>query len=257
MNVGAAARALEALAPLALAEPWDNVGLLVGDPEAEARGLLFAIDLSAAVVAEAVERGAGLVVAYHPPVFPSAKAFAAPSPAYLAARAGLSVWTPHTALDAAAGGTNDALAEVLGLSGARPLRPHAAEPGVGQGRVGALSAPLALDALAERVKAALGLGAVLVAAPPAGRPVGRVAVAAGAGGDLVDAALRAGAEALVTGELSHHKAREAAAAGLAVVATLHSNSERPGLAALARRAGERIGLACAVSARDLDPFAPR
>jgi dinuclear metal center YbgI/SA1388 family protein len=124
MKVSDLVAAMEALAPPALAASWDNVGLLVGDPAAPLSRVLLAIDCTREVIAEAVAGGTGAaLVAYHPVVFQPQKRFVAGSPAFEAARAGLSVYCPHTALDVAAGGTNDALADVLGMRNRSALRP--------------------------------------------------------------------------------------------------------------------------------------
>jgi putative NIF3 family GTP cyclohydrolase 1 type 2 len=86
--------------------------------------------------------------------------------------------------------------------------------------------------------------------------VTRVAVCAGSGGDLVKDAVRAGAQLLVTGELRHHDALAANAAGLDVICTRHSTSERVALAALERRLTEALPGATVVRSReDRDPFA--
>lgn len=113
---------LDRLAPTSLAEPWDNVGLLVGDPDAEITHVLLTIDLTPAVLEEAVAERCGLIVAYHPPLFDPVKRLLAGDLAFDAARRGVAIYSPHTALDAAAGGTNDTLAAALGLTDLRPLR---------------------------------------------------------------------------------------------------------------------------------------
>ncbi|MEM1027819.1 MAG: Nif3-like dinuclear metal center hexameric protein, partial [Planctomycetota bacterium] len=103
---------LREVAPEALAEPWDKVGLHLGDPEqAVSRGLLC-IDLTEAVVAEAVKKKCELVVAYHPPIFEPIKRLTDDGPwtqrrILAAARANLAVYSPHTALDAAKHGVCD------------------------------------------------------------------------------------------------------------------------------------------------------
>jgi putative NIF3 family GTP cyclohydrolase 1 type 2 len=125
MKLAAVLSALEALCPLSLAEEWDNVGLLTGDPEAELERALACIDLTHEVLDEAQQLGAGLVLAYHPPLFRAVKRLAHDDVTVRAARLGVAVWSPHTALDlAAAGGTCDALAESLELQLSSPLRPH-------------------------------------------------------------------------------------------------------------------------------------
>ncbi|NBB96013.1 MAG: Nif3-like dinuclear metal center hexameric protein [Planctomycetes bacterium] len=123
MNVNDICRILEDIAPSSLAADWDNVGLLVGDGNAKVRRLLLCIDLTAEVLDEALAAKAQMVMAYHPVIFKAVKrvtAEAAPV-VYRAARRGVAVYSMHTALDVAAGGTNDVLAEALGLSDCRPV----------------------------------------------------------------------------------------------------------------------------------------
>jgi putative NIF3 family GTP cyclohydrolase 1 type 2 len=86
--------------------------------------------------------------------------------------------------------------------------------------------------------------------------VSRAAVCAGSGGDLLGDAVAAGAGLFLTGELRHHEALRALDAGLAVVCTRHSTSERAALVALERRLSERLpGVTVTRSAEDRDPFA--
>jgi dinuclear metal center YbgI/SA1388 family protein len=113
---------LEALAPLRHAESWDNVGLLAGDPAAAVVRVLLTIDYTAAVAAEARRLGAQLVVAYHPPLFQAVKRLDAKSLVFQAIRDGVALYSPHTALDVAEGGTNDLLADALGLATRGPLQ---------------------------------------------------------------------------------------------------------------------------------------
>jgi len=125
MKVQRIVEALESLAPPQLAADWDNVGLLVGDSGASAGKILLCIDLSEAVLAEAVRARAQMVMAYHPVIFkPISQVTAAAAPVlYEAIRRGIAVYSTHTALDAAPGGTNDVLAEAMGLSSFVPLEP--------------------------------------------------------------------------------------------------------------------------------------
>ncbi|MBI2394803.1 MAG: Nif3-like dinuclear metal center hexameric protein [Deltaproteobacteria bacterium] len=116
---------LEQIAPTQYAEPWDNVGLLVGDSAQGVDAVLVAIDATNAVIDEAARERCGLVVAYHPPIFKGLQRFVAGHPAFEAARRGIAVWSPHTALDVAVGGTNDVLADAIGMTERRPLRASA------------------------------------------------------------------------------------------------------------------------------------
>ena len=124
--------AMQSIAPAELAESWDNVGLLVGDPTAKLGRLLLCIDLTPAVLAEARAVGAQAVVAYHPPIFKGIRRVVnddrASGVIYDAVHFGISVYTPHTALDVVSGGTNDVLADALYLTQRRPLSPAMPTP---------------------------------------------------------------------------------------------------------------------------------
>jgi dinuclear metal center YbgI/SA1388 family protein len=245
--------ASEALVPLHVAESWDNVGLLMGDPASDVTRVMLTIDLTEAVLAEALEQRCDAVMAYHPPIFAGLKRITAGSVVYQAIRAGLCVYSQHTALDIAVGGTNDVLADALGLLERGPLRPLKEDATRGQGRVGTVS-PTTLGALAARLKKELALHTVLMAGPQ-DHPVTRVALCAGAGGELLEDALKAHAHVFVTGEMRHHDALKALTRGCAVLMTLHSNSERRTLPILAARlSGVCPGVTLMVSSRDQDPF---
>lgn len=246
-------RALETIAPARLAEPWDNVGLLVGDRAAPVERVLLAIDLTRPVLAEALALGCTAVVAYHPVIFSGLKRVLAGSITHELIRHGVAVYSPHTALDVAVGGTNDVLADAVGMTARAPLRVTVAAEGLGLGRVGAVE-PVERGALLARVRAALSVDHLLVAGPADG-VVTRVAVGAGACGDLLDAVIASGAEVYVTGEMRHHDALRAAAAGVTVACALHSNSERRTLGVLAERLRAALpGVAVHGSTSDRDPF---
>ncbi len=245
---------LDAIAPLRYAEPWDNAGLLTGDPGASVTRVLLTVDLTHAVADEAIRSGCELCVAYHPVLFEPIKRVRHDSVLHRVLRAGLAVYSPHTALDVAPGGTNDLLADALGLGERAPLSLTVPAEGRGAGRVGTLAAPVPRAALIARAKRALALAAVLVAGPTEG-DASRVAVCAGAGRGLLDHVLRQKADLYLTGELPHHDALRAAAAGVTVVCALHSNSERRALGPLREKieAGAP-GVEVRVSAVDRDPF---
>lgn len=124
MRVADLVRALEQRAPLHVAEPWDNVGLLWGSRDKEISRVLLAIDFTPEVLAEALKEQCDAAVVYHPPIFEGLKRIPAGSVVYEAIRHNLPVYCVHTALDAAMGGTNDVLAEALGLRDLVPLRTH-------------------------------------------------------------------------------------------------------------------------------------
>lgn len=253
--------ALERIAPPELAEPWDNVGLLVAPRRApEVRRILLAIDLTLPVVAESVQRRCELVVAYHPPLFDPLRSLAPGAPrvdVLLAAlEARLAIWSPHTALDAVDGGVNDWLAEALGPGQREPLQVRATDvAGTGLGRRVVLARSAPLGAVAARVQRWLRVRHLQVGA--AGRhPVRTAAVCAGAGGSVV-----AGADAdlVLTGELRHHDVLDFVARGVHVILAGHSHTERGYLLRLRRRLSAELGAGTAVwiSRADRDPLRVR
>ncbi len=113
---------METIAPLAYAEAWDNVGLLVGDRNASVSHVWLTIDATVAEMHRAHQTGCDAMMAYHPVIFKGVRRLGPSDPSFVAARLGLHVYSPHTALDVAQGGTNDCLAEAAGLTRVRPLR---------------------------------------------------------------------------------------------------------------------------------------
>jgi len=106
---------LAALAPPAYAEAWDNVGLLTGDLAQNVTRALVTVDLTQDVLDEARSKKCELVVAYHPPIFSPLKRVTSESLIFKAISDRIAIYSPHTALDVALGGTNDVLADAVGM----------------------------------------------------------------------------------------------------------------------------------------------
>jgi len=249
---------LHEIAPLELAAEWDNVGLLLqphDKPKAVAR-VLLAIDLTEAVIDEAAAFKADLVVAYHPPIFrPLGRLSmqdATQRRILRALQAGLPVYSPHTALDAAPGGLADWLIEGA-LGDAVPTEVHTCGEG-DFGRVAMLDKGIAWTGLLARLKDMFGVKFLQVAKPAATpRTVRSIAVAAGAGSGVLRGAR---ADVYVTGEMSHHDVLAATASGAAVVLAGHSNTERGFLKLLRKHLTGEFGKALdvRVSKSDRDPL---
>jgi dinuclear metal center YbgI/SA1388 family protein len=125
-TVAAVVEFLEQLAPPVLAADWDNVGLLLGDPAAEVQRIMTCLTVTPESVVEALESGAQLIVAHHPILFHPVQRLTSATPEGRMLlgliRAGVAVYSPHTAFDNANGGINDILAARLELRGSGPLR---------------------------------------------------------------------------------------------------------------------------------------
>ncbi|WP_406113860.1 Nif3-like dinuclear metal center hexameric protein [Kitasatospora purpeofusca] len=235
--------ALEELYPPQWAESWDAVGLVCGDPQAEVRRVLFAVDPVQAVVDEAIAWGADLVVTHHPLYLRGTTTVAATTfkgrVVHTLIRAGVALHVAHTNADHADPGVSDALAEAVGLTVTGPLVPDPTDPlgRRGTGRVGLLEPPLPLAAFAARVAA--GLPATAAGVRVSGDPnqlISRVAVCGGSGDSLFAEVRAAGVDAYLTADLRHHPASEAAeAAPVALVDAAHWATEWPWLP-LAERA---------------------
>lgn len=225
-SVGDILGLLEAIAPSGLAADWDNVGLLVGSPDQEVRGILVALDPTVAVLEEAIGRGCNLVLTHHPVIFKRLKAInpAQPIGRLLKKALGhnLAVIGCHTNLDLAAGGVNDTLAKSLGLTEVTGLQDD--NGAAGFGRIGNVP-PLGPGQFIRHLAEVLGRPVFSVAgALPS--TISRVAVCGGSGSDVAEAALACGAQVFITGEVKHSVARWAEAAGFCVVDAGHFSTEK-------------------------------
>ncbi len=375
MRVRQIIEVLGKIAPLDYAAGWDNVGLLIGSPGWEASTLLLTIDLTDAVLTEAIDGGAEMIVSYHPPIFEGLRKLVDDSPsqriALNAARGGVAVYSPHTALDAAPDGVNDWLANGLGRGDVRALEalqtlaetqqcklvtfcpaeavdrlrqalaavgagwigdyslcsfeipgtgtflggetthpqvgrkgslqrvdeirlemvcpeaslalalatirtthPYEEPPieiyrlmphpqwAIGQGRRIELDEKADLPTLIGRIKKHLGVETLRVAPGRGGwggrgapRRYGSIGVCPGAGGSLIEAAISAGCELFVTGELRHHDIVAAQAQGCTVLLAGHTNTERGYLKVLRTRLAEALPEATVLISRtDGDPL---
>jgi dinuclear metal center YbgI/SA1388 family protein len=234
--VGEVVRVLEQLAPLGLAEEWDNVGLLVGDADWPADRVMTCLTVTPATVAEAIAGRAHLMVSHHPLPFRPIKSITSATTAgrllLQLIRNSIAVYSPHTAFDSASAGINQHLAIGLGLQEIRPLVPASGDAEVGGGRYGQVGEPLTHVELAKRTREFLNSDAVRIVGS-GDHSVSRVAIACGSGGSLLDATIAAACDALVTGEMTFHGCLEAEARGVRVVLAGHFASERFALLSLA------------------------
>lgn len=225
-------RFLDKKAPFSLQEEWDNSGLLAGDPAAPAERVLLALDITDAVIREAAEWGASLIVSHHPVIFrPIRRATLCPGDlngckVWNLARHNIAAICAHTNLDAVEGGVNSALARALGLKEVTLLEQSGVGPGespAGIGRVGTLDSAMEISDFVALVKSRLSPAALRYV--PGSRPVYRVAVGGGACGSMLDQAVRAGCDAFVTADLKYNMYLDAAELGLTLIDAGHFPTE--------------------------------
>ena len=201
--------ALERFAPLPLQESWDNAGLQVGLTETEVSGALLCLDVTEKIVEEAIQKGCNLIVSHHPLLFRGLKTISdltdVQRTVMKTIKNGICVISMHTNMDNAKGGVNFKIAEKLGLHDVRFFASKTVE-GVeaGSGVIGTLSGAMAADDFVVAVKKAFDVECAMCN-ELLRRPVQKVAICGGAGDFLLDEALKAGADAFITGEMHYHQ----------------------------------------------------
>ncbi|PQK10609.1 hypothetical protein BB8028_0002g09290 [Beauveria bassiana] len=274
------ADSMKALYPEEIADrAWDNVGLLVGNHEQESSQkrpiVLVTNDLTYQVAMDAIRQGASVIVSYHPFIFSGLKSITDKDPQQSTLislmQAGIAVYCPHTAVDAAPAGLNTWLADAVAgphattRSVAIPCK-TAPESHAGAG-YGALSTftdgkSVAVAEILKRLAEKFGgLRHVMVASPVGAdvrtTQVRSYGVCAGSGYDVLKSA---DVDLLVMGETSHHSALRAIQQGRTLVQVFHSNSERSYLQQVLRPAlQEKLRAAVpeaavVLSEYDKDPF---
>ncbi|MDI9484441.1 MAG: Nif3-like dinuclear metal center hexameric protein [Bacillota bacterium] len=217
---------MEKLAPLELALDWDNVGLQIGEPARPVSAALVTLTVTMETVEKAADEGADLIIAHHPVIFKPVRQIRTDTPegGLLAAllKHELSVYVAHTNLDQAEYGVNHWLAREAGLDDDQVLV-AANGSTAGLGRIGSIR-PVSLGEYAGRLEALWGVPIRVVGDKQ--RTVARVAVVGGSGGDFVQHAKAAGADVLVTGDVSYHDAVDALSLGLSVLDAGHFSTEQ-------------------------------
>lgn len=208
--------ALDALWPAERAASWDAVGTVCGDPAAEVRRVLFAVDPVQAIADEAVTLGADLLVTHHPLYLRGTTTVAATTfkgkVVHTLIKHDIALHVAHTNADTADPGVSDALAGALDLRIVRPLVPDESDPAGrrGLGRICELPHPMTLAELARYAAARLPATAQGIrAAGDPDRTIHTIAVSGGSGDSLFDDVRAAGVDAFLTADLRHHPASEA------------------------------------------------
>ena len=245
---------MQRIAPLELAESWDNPGLLV-DCGGTVQKVLVTLDITPEVVEEAARKHCEVIVAHHPVIFSPLKKIGPQDVPCQLVRAGISAICMHTNLDAAEGGVNEVLAGIFGMKNLETFAD-------GCGRVGEIELN-SVKGLAYQVQKELASRCNLPENGPAvqiklvdnGRMVKRLAVISGAGGSLFEEAIAVGADCLLTGEANHHHAIDAKRLGLSLIAAGHYATEFPVTAAVAEKLHAALPeLDVLVSEANKDPY---
>ncbi len=224
---------IERLAPRELAEKWDNVGLMGGDPDQNVNTVFICLDVTAENVAAAIDYKANMIISHHPLIFTPLKRVVEDDVTGSIIRTvitnGLSVYSAHTNLDHADGGMNDVLAEKLGLEGVRRFTDEECCDNFGNpidniGRIGVLEASVELGDFVHFIKDTLDCRSIRYVGEP-NETIRTVALCTGAGGDGIYSAYHAGADVYVTSDIRHHEAQLAYELGLNLIDAGHFETE--------------------------------
>lgn len=234
-------------APFSLAESWDNVGLLVGNPEQEVTAVLAGLDPTNRLVDEAIAQGANTIITHHPVIFKPLPAINTANPSGKLLEKALSnriaIIGCHTNFDSASEGVSDYLAFQLGLKNLSPLVSSSEDNGTetGLGRIGVYPSPLASIDFLARVLDVLNLPCVQTAGTLPEK-ISTVAVCGGSGSELAPIALKRGADVYLSAEIKHSTAIWAAENNFCIIDGTHYATEKPAVTLLVkklREAGDR------------------
>lgn len=269
---------LQRIYPRQLAGSWDNTGLLlesaytrVAPAQSPLSKILLCIDLTTSVCDEAINlEGCSHIITYHPIIFSGLKSLTLSNSQQRSllrlAAAGISVYSPHTAIDAIQGGVNEMLSDCFSSSSqiktSTCIEPCKVTPtgfeGAGVGRLITLAKPISLDSAVAGIKAGLNISHVQVARASrdekADENILTIALCAGSGGSVLKGST---ADLIFTGELSHHEQLAFVEAGSHIVLCGHSNTERPFLPTMKRQIEDvckEETVEIVVSAADASPF---
>lgn len=216
-------------APFELQMSFDNAGFLVGRSERIVNRILIALDITEAVIDEAIQLGAELIVAHHPVIWGGAKSVTdmtvTGKKLLKMIENGISAICAHTNLDAVCGGVNDALAEKLGLSEIEQLHQDGVDNSgnpYGIGRVGLVDEQSLFD-FALYVKEALGSNGIRLV--DGGRPVRKVAVGGGSCSNMIGDAIAKGCDTFVTSDVKYDGFLDAKAMGINLIDAGHYPTE--------------------------------
>ena len=232
---------LETLAPLSLAESWDNVGLLIDPctfPGHDIKRALTTIDLTEQVVEEAANKTCSLIISYHPPIFKSFKRLLQTNNKdriiMKCISRGITVYSPHTCWDSMENGVNDWLGSCFEAKSKFSITPNNSVPNAGMGRILTLATALPLTEVCDILQNHLEVKHLRLGHADYDQWIERdqskqydmistIGICAGSGGSLLNGV---NADLYITGEMSHHEVLAVIAEGRNVLLSEHTHTER-------------------------------
>ena len=248
---------IENFAPKELAQEWDNIGLVAGKSTQKVSKILLALDLLDAVIDEAVEIGADLIITHHPPFLRPLMQINDNSPIgnrlLKLIESGIGLYVAHTNFDATNGGMNDILANILELENIEPIceQPN----GAFMGRGGHLKTQMTVKQLSVFVQKKLNTP-YAVYCGEWDEIVTKVAVVGGSAANdaFFKSVKQAGCNAFITADIRYHNAQKALEMGLNLIDATHFGSEVVFANSLAKYIEKNLKIECVVSKIDGQVF---
>lgn len=219
-------KVMKDLAPVELAQSWDNVGLIIGNTEREVHKILVMLDFDEQGMKEALEVSADMIITHHPAIMNKLSTIT--DPLYLnLIENKISLCSMHTNLDSADQGVNQVLAEALGLYDIETVDFDGLF-----GRTGYVD-ECTLGEFIQTVKLALDIEHVRYVGSKR-NTISKVAVVGGGGAEFIPNAKVAGCDVYVTADIKYHQAHQAQKIGLSVIDAGHFETENPVIHKVAR-----------------------
>lgn len=234
---------IDGFAPFDSAEEWDNAGLLIGDADKKVKKVLFALDITSDIIAQAVEQNADLLITHHPVIFKPIYSVPKCSLVYKIIENRLSIICAHTNYDIATGGVNDILCDAVSFESYIkcvdvPLN------------IGELNNKISADKFAAQIKKLLG-GTVRY--NNGSKALKKIAVCSGSGSKYLAEAHDKGCDALLTGDGSHHDFLDADEYGISLICAGHFETEILAVKPLAEKIKNKFDLHC-ILAKEQSPI---
>ena len=220
---------IEKMAPVSLKEDYDNVGIMVGDPNQSIKKVLFALDCTNEVIEEAVQNKCDMIIAHHPLFFRKTKSIVKGEllgdKVFKLIKEDITLYACHTNLDSAQNGINETIVKMLGFNSGEIIEPHDRNENkdCGIGRIIRLNDSISLDEVIKRIKNNLKIDNLRVAK---GREkINTIAVINGSGQDFFNVAERLGADCIITGDTTYHFVSDYKELGVNIIDAGHFGTE--------------------------------
>ncbi len=224
---------MNTIAPFETQCEWDNSGLLVGNAENAVSKIGVVLDITASAVEYARESGIDLIISHHPVIFKPVRSFIDGDAAFMLAKHGISAICAHTCLDITKVGVNAALADALGIENSAPLTESGELSMIRVAEITETNGASLAEYTAKRLNTSVRVSNKT-------KTIKKLAFCGGAGGDFIRDVARAGCDAYITGDASHHDFLDASEENICLVAAGHFETENPIVMVLAEKLKENF-----------------